>query len=90
MFDGLLEGSVRGKAGGMRRFLMALVLVGLIGGPAAEAQEAPAGPAVNPEYRIGGTVLLDFRHPEVRAHKLAVLREAVEFGADGISMDFAV
>lgn len=44
----------------------------------------------HPEYRIPGRVLLDFKHPEVRAFKLAILREAAEAGADGISMDFAV
>lgn len=44
----------------------------------------------NPHFRIPGRVLLDFKHPEVRAHKLAVLREAVEMGADGLSLDFVV
>ena len=44
----------------------------------------------HPEYRIGKSVLLDFKHKEVRDFKLAILREAVEAGADGISMDFAV
>ncbi len=44
----------------------------------------------NPQFRIPGRVLLDFKHPEVRAHKLAVLRDAVEMGADGLSLDFVV
>ncbi len=44
----------------------------------------------NPQLRIPGRVQLDFKHPEVRAHKLAVLREAVEMGADGLSLDFVV
>lgn len=44
----------------------------------------------HPEYRIPGTVQLDFRHPEVRAFKLAILRETVQLGADGVSLDFAV
>lgn len=44
----------------------------------------------HPEYRIPGTVLLDFKHPEVRNFKLAILREAVEAGADGLALDFAV
>ena len=44
----------------------------------------------HPEYRIGGRVLLDFKHQEVRDFKLAILREAAEAGVDGISMDFAV
>ncbi len=44
----------------------------------------------HPEYRIPGTVLLDYRHAEVRAFKLKVLRETVQLGADGVSLDFAV
>ncbi len=44
----------------------------------------------HPEYRIGRTVFLDFKFPEVRKFKLAILREAVEAGADGVAMDFAV
>ena len=44
----------------------------------------------HPEYRIPGKVLLDFKHQAVRDFKLAILREAAEAGADGISMDFAV
>lgn len=44
----------------------------------------------HPEYRIPGTVLLDFKHKQVRDFKLAILREAVEAGMDGISMDFVV
>lgn len=44
----------------------------------------------HPEYRIPGTVLLDFKHEQVRAFKLAILREALEAGADGLALDFAV
>ena len=44
----------------------------------------------HPEYRIGETVMLDFKHEEVRNFKIAVLREAAEAGVDGISMDFVV
>jgi len=44
----------------------------------------------HPEYRIPGTVMLDFKHEEVRDFKKAILREAAELGVDGISMDFAV
>ncbi|MBN1342976.1 MAG: family 20 glycosylhydrolase [Phycisphaerae bacterium] len=44
----------------------------------------------HPEYRIPGRVLLDFKHKPVRDFKLAILREAVEAGADGVSLDFAV
>ena len=44
----------------------------------------------HPEYRIPGRVLLDFKHQEVRDFKLAILREALEAGADGLSLDFAV
>ena len=44
----------------------------------------------HPEYRIPGTVYLDFGHREVRDFKLAILREAIEAGADGVSMDLAV
>jgi hypothetical protein len=44
----------------------------------------------HPEYRIGGSVLLDFKHKQVRDFKLAILREAAEAGCDGVSMDFAV
>jgi len=44
----------------------------------------------HPEYRIPGTVLLDFKHKEVRDFKLAIFREVVEAGMDGISMDFVV
>lgn len=44
----------------------------------------------HPEYRIPGSVRLDFRHEEVREFKLAVLREAVELGADGLALDFVV
>lgn len=44
----------------------------------------------HPEYRIGKSVVLDFKYKEVRNFKMAILREAAEIGADGISMDFAV
>ncbi|MEA3401600.1 MAG: hypothetical protein U9R79_10205 [Armatimonadota bacterium] len=44
----------------------------------------------HPEYRIPGRVHLDFKHQEVRDFKLAILREAVEAGADGLSLDFVV
>jgi hypothetical protein len=44
----------------------------------------------HPEYRIPGSVRLDFKHPAVRAFKLAIFREAVEAGADGLELDFAV
>ena len=44
----------------------------------------------NPQFRIPGSVRLDFKHPEVRTFKLNILREAAERGSDGISMDFAV
>jgi hypothetical protein len=44
----------------------------------------------HPEYRIGKSVLLDFKHKEVRDFKLAIFREAAEAGVDGISLDFAV
>ncbi|MFC1525718.1 hypothetical protein ACFL6X_02785 [Candidatus Latescibacterota bacterium] len=44
----------------------------------------------HPEYRLPGSVRLDFRHGEVRDLKLAILREAIEAGADGVSMDLAV
>lgn len=44
----------------------------------------------HPEYRIGKSVLLDFKHKEVRDFKISILREAAEIGVDGISMDFAV
>ena len=44
----------------------------------------------HPEYRVAGSVRLDFKHKAVRDFKIAILREAAEIGADGISMDFAV
>jgi len=44
----------------------------------------------HPEYRIGKGVLLDFKHKEVRDFKLAILREAAEAGADGVSLDLVV
>ncbi len=44
----------------------------------------------HPEYRIPGTPFLDFKHKEVRDFKLAIFREAVEAGMDGVSMDFII
>ncbi len=44
----------------------------------------------HPEFRIPGRAHLDFKHREVRDFKLAVLREAAEAGADGLSLDFVV
>ena len=44
----------------------------------------------HPEYRIPNGVFLDFKHPEVRAFKLAIFREALEAGSDGLCLDLAV
>jgi len=44
----------------------------------------------HPEYRMPGSVRLDFKHQGVRDFKLAIFREAAEAGVDGISMDFVV
>jgi hypothetical protein len=44
----------------------------------------------NPQFRIPRSVHLDFKHPEVRQFKLAIFREALEAGADGLELDFAV
>ena len=45
----------------------------------------------HPEYRIGpDNYNLDFRHPEVRKFKLAILRELAQSGVDGLEVDFAV
>lgn len=44
----------------------------------------------HPEYRVSGSVNLDFKHKAVRDYKLAILRDAAEMGADGISLDFVV
>lgn len=44
----------------------------------------------HPEYRIGRSVMLDFKYKEVRDFKISILNEAAEIGVDGISMDFAV
>ena len=45
----------------------------------------------HPEYRVSdGNPNLDYRHPEVRQFKLAVLRELVQTGVDGIEVDLAV
>ncbi len=44
----------------------------------------------HPEYRIPNTVFLDFKHAEVRAFKLAIFREALEAGVDGLAIDWAV
>ncbi len=43
----------------------------------------------HPEYRIPGSVFLDFAHKEVRERKLAILREiATQYQCDGIMLDF--
>ena len=44
----------------------------------------------HPEYRIGRTVHLDYKHKEVRDFKIAILRETAEIGVDGVSLDYAV
>ena len=45
----------------------------------------------HPEYRISsGNANLDYSHPEVRAFKLAVLRELAQAGIDGLEVDLAV
>ena len=44
----------------------------------------------HPEYRIGKSVRLDFKHKEVRDFKIAILRETAEAGVDGVSLDYAV
>ena len=44
----------------------------------------------HPEYRIGRTVHLDYKHKEVRDFKIAILRETAEAGVDGVSLDYAV
>ena len=44
----------------------------------------------HPEYRVTNHVHLDFKHQAVRDYRMGVLREAVEMGADGVSMDFVV
>jgi hypothetical protein len=44
----------------------------------------------DPQFRIPGHVRLDFAHREVRDFKLAIFREALQCGADGIELDFAV
>ncbi len=38
-------------------------------------------------YRIPGSLLLDFSHPEVRARKLAILRDAAATGVDGLALN---
>jgi hypothetical protein len=43
----------------------------------------------HPEYRIPGSVLLDFKHKGVRDFKLAILRDAAQAGMDGVSMNSA-
>lgn len=45
----------------------------------------------HPEYRIPGKrINLDFRHPEVRAFKVEILRECVRHNIEGVSLDFCV
>jgi hypothetical protein len=44
----------------------------------------------HPEYRIPGSVRLDFKFKEVRDYRLGVLKETADAGVDGVSMDFAV
>jgi hypothetical protein len=44
----------------------------------------------HPEYRIPGSVMLDFKHKAVRDFKLAIFQEAIDAGVDGIAMDLAV
>ena len=39
------------------------------------------------EYRIPGSLLMDFTHKEVRDRKLAILREAAETGVDGVALN---
>ncbi len=39
------------------------------------------------EYRIPGSLLLDFSHKEVRDRKLAILRDAAETGIDGVALN---
>ncbi len=39
------------------------------------------------EYRITGSLVLDFKHKEVRDRKLAILREAAETGVDGVALN---
>ncbi|MBN2291008.1 MAG: hypothetical protein JXM70_01205 [Pirellulales bacterium] len=44
----------------------------------------------HPEYRIPGMVFLDFKHKAVRDFKLAILREAVEAGMEGLFLDYCI
>ena len=44
----------------------------------------------HPEFLIPGTPNVDFKHKEVRDHKLSVLRELAASGVDGIVVDLAV
>ncbi len=39
------------------------------------------------EYRIPGSLLLDFKHKEVRERKLSILRDAARTGADGLALN---
>ena len=41
----------------------------------------------HPEYRIPGSLLLDFTHKEVRDRKLAILRDAAQTGVDGVALN---
>ncbi len=44
----------------------------------------------HPEYRIPNSVNMDYSIKEVRDFKLAIIKEVLQKGVDGISMDFAV
>jgi len=47
----------------------------------------------HPEFRIGihdSTANLDYKYPEVRQLKLEIFKEALEFGMNGVIMDFCV
>ncbi len=44
----------------------------------------------HPQYRIPGGIRLDFKHPQVREHKLKILFEIAERDVDGLYLDFAV
>ena len=44
----------------------------------------------HPEYWVPGGTRLDYKHQEVRDHQIAVLRDAVEKGCDGVNLNFTV
>lgn len=44
----------------------------------------------NPQFRIPRTTHLDYKYKEVRDFRLAILRELVQAGVDGIELDFVV